>query len=135
MIIYSPAVIAKIRRDMLKASEKTKARICRKLYHKIAEKDFITFQSHMADLIYWLESVLKHTAPELVGLKLCLFHLMTQAITNRKNHTFAKLYYEDTFLFFQEKYHCFDEKDPRQIALLNFKVHKNDFKTDWQAYF
>ena len=43
MIIYSPAVIAKIRRDMLKASEKTKARICRKLYHKIIEQDFITF--------------------------------------------------------------------------------------------
>lgn len=226
MIIYSSAVIAKIRRDMLKASEKTKARICRKLYHKIAEKDFITlpegtdkvfidmyksadfdqaieylhdivlpamkkqnsiryegclhtiqsamthheiptyneelidetwknpmivqpllkryekemkiyiFQSHMADLIYWLESVLKHTAPEqLVGLKLCLFHLMTQAITNRKNHTFAQLYYEDTFLFFQEKYNCFDEKDSRQLALLNFKVHKNDFKADWNIFF
>ena len=105
-----------------------------KRYEK--EMKIYIFQSHMADLIYWLESVLKHTAPEqLVGLKLCLFHLMTQAITNRKNHTFAQLYYEDTFLFFQEKYNCFDEKDSRQLALLNFKVHKNDFKADWQTFF
>ena len=101
------------------------------------EKEIKTyvFQSHMADLLYWMESLLKRPATEqLEGLKLCLCHLMTQTITNRRNHTNTQLYYEDTFLFFQEKYHCFNESDPRQIALLNFKVHKDDFKADWQTY-
>ena len=226
MILYSPAAIGKIRRNILTASDKTKARICRKLYIRIMEDGFIHFPeghekrfvdmyksadfdhameylhdiilpamkkqnsiryeaclhtienalshhewrdpynkdlidqtwekpeliqallkrydkemktyifgSHQVDLLYWLESLLQRPAEEQPeGLKLCLFHLFTQAITNRENRCFARLNCEDSFLYYQEKYQCFEESDPRQIALLNFKISKEAFKSDWRNF-
>ena len=227
MILYSPAAIGKIRRNILTASDKSKARICRKLYIRIMEDGFIHFPeghekrfvdmyksadfdhameylhdiilpamkkqnsiryeaclhtienalsyhewrdpynkdlidqtwekpeliqallkrydkemktyifgSHQVDLLYWLESLLQRPAEEQPeGLKLCLFHLFTQAITNRGNRSFARLNCEDSFLYYQEKYQCFEESDPRQIALLNFKIRKDAFKSDWRNFF
>ena len=88
------------------------------------------------DLLYLLQEMSKResTAND-VALKHCVFHLLAQILTNRE---WGKLYapdIEDGFLYLQEKYHCFNEEDPREMTLFNRTVRQNDFKEDWVNYY
>lgn len=88
------------------------------------------------DLLYLLQEMSKResTANDVI-LKHCVFHLLAQILTNRE---WGKLFapdIEDGFLYLQEKYHCFNEEDPKEMALFHKTIRQNDFKDDWTNYY
>lgn len=88
------------------------------------------------NILYLIWEMARRPKTEIpAGAKHCAFHLLAQYQASRKDGKITKIYAEDTLVYLQNKYRFFDESDPREQAALQFTVHKNDFKADWDNFF
>jgi len=90
----------------------------------------------LGDLLYAFEETIKRPSVDIPPhVKRCFFHLFSKLITRREYAKLLKMQLEPYFTYFQDKYHCFDETDEKEAAMLSLSVHKNDFKDDWLQFF
>ena len=88
------------------------------------------------NVLYLLWEICRRPQEEIpAGVKHCAFHLLAQYQASRKDGKMTKLYAQDTLIYLQDKYHCFDESDPKEMSVYQGTVRQNDFKTDWQQFF
>lgn len=94
-----------------------------------------SFTKGLDNVLYLLWEVARRPKGDVpAGVKHCVFHLLAQYMASRRNGKMTKLYALDTLIYLQDKYHCFDESDPLEMAVLQGTIHQNDFKPDWQSF-
>lgn len=94
-----------------------------------------SFHQGIDNVLYLLWEVARRPKEEVpAGVKRCVFHLLAQYQASRKDGKYAKRYAKDTLIYLQDKYHCFNEDDPLEMAVLQGTVRKTDFKQDWDAF-
>ena len=102
-------------------------------FRKLLNKNYLRISG---DLLYLLQELCKlPQSDKTKAEKHCVFHLQLQILRNREYAKYITSSVKDAFLYLQEKYHCFDENDPREMSMLNMEARKNDFQADWNQYF
>lgn len=88
------------------------------------------------NVLYLIWAICRQPQEEIpAGVKHCAFHLLAQYQASRKDGKMTKLYAEDTLIYLQDKYYCFDESDPKEMSVYQGTVRQNDFKDAWQQFF
>ena len=92
-------------------------------------------QLYAGDLLYLLQEVSKLPVTEDVkAQKYCIYHLLVQLLRNRTTGKIIERSVKDALFYLQEKYHCFDENDPKDIAMYKMEFRKDTFKEEWDKY-
>lgn len=90
---------------------------------------------YVGDLLYLLQELSKlPISDEVKAQKYCTYHLLAQFLRTRKIFEIIESSVQDAFLYLQEKYHCYDESDPKDMAMFNMDFRKDTFKDDWNKY-